>query len=238
MILTLLFGSDTKICGVKILKAKAVFVSVFPSSFPLRLSVFLMLAVLVAGCTQSQNTVETALTPQPTQSTPETLNGNQVQANALADGTQSNPTQNVTEAQLATQTTPEPNTQIAALNTSQSLTFLPIEGAPTTAVTDLTKSLRASADQKGLSILPATQSGAKYQIKGYFSALNDGSGTLVVYVWDVLDSSGKRLHRINGQERTGDSKPNPWLAITDVELERVSDRTTDSLKAWIDNKKS
>lgn len=209
----------------------------FPTSNFVRVIAVVMFASLISACTQSQNTVETALTPQPTQSAPQTSETGQVQANALADGTQANPTQTVTEAQLAAPT-PETNTQVAALNAPDAVTFLPIEGAPTTAVTNLTKSLRDSANKKGLTIVPTNQTGAKYQVKGYFSALSDGSGTLVVYVWDVLDNNGKRLHRINGQERSSGSKPNPWLAVTNDELSRVSNRTTESLKAWIDSNKS
>lgn len=204
---------------------------------PLSACFLLLMASFLSACTQNQSSVETALKPQTTQTSPQTVaNGTQVQASALVESGQASPTQTVTEAQTATGLGNENTTQIAALNTSKSLTFLPIEGAPTTAVTELSKSLRSSASSRGLTVLASTQPGAKYKVKGYFSALNDGSGTLVVYVWDVLDGAGKRLHRINGQERTGSSKPNPWLAITEVELQRVSERTADSLKAWIDNR--
>jgi len=161
--------------------------------------------------------------------------------NALAaDGSQT-PAQTVTEAQLQGTGSEVANAasqpQTAALDTSNALTFLPVEGAPQTAVTSLSKSIRTSAQQYGLTVLPATQTGAKYQVKGYFSALNDGSSTLLVYVWDVLDQSGKRVHRINGQERSGSSSSNPWLAIEDEELSRVADRTTARLKSWVDQKK-
>ncbi len=209
--------------------------------------------VLLASCTQSTNTVDTTLQPQATaQSTAQTATQTTPQPTAtnetaLAADAGQTPAQNVTEAQLeqpssgladgaATQASDQ--TQVAALDTSNAMTFLPVEGAPQSVITNLSKSLRTSAQEDGLAVFPSTQPGAKYQVKGYFSALDDGSSTLLVYVWDVLDQSGKRVHRINGQERSSASNTNPWLAISDVELKRVADRTTSRLKTWVDKKKS
>ena len=195
---------------------------------------------LLAACTQNTSNIDTALQPQAAQ--PQAVQTAQTTTeNALAaDGSQT-PAQTVTEAQLQGTGSEVANaasqTQTAALDTSNALTFLPVEGAPQTAITSLSKSIRTSAQQYGLTVLPATQTGAKYQVKGYFSALNDGSSTLLVYVWDVLDQTGKRVHRINGQERSGSSNSNPWLAIEDEELSRVADRTTARLKSWVDQKK-
>ena len=195
---------------------------------------------LLAACTQNTSNIDTALQPQAAQ--PQAVQTAQTTTeNALAaDGSQT-PAQTVTEAQLQGTGSEVANaasqTQTAALDTSNALTFLPVEGAPQTAITSLSKSIRTSAQQYGLTVLPATQTGAKYQVKGYFSALNDGSSTLLVYVWDVLDQTGKRVHRINGQERSGSSNSNPWLAIEDEELSRIADRTTARLKSWVDQKK-
>ncbi|MDJ0613346.1 MAG: hypothetical protein QNJ29_06675 [Rhizobiaceae bacterium] len=192
---------------------------------------------LLAACTQNTGTVDTALNQQPGSAETTTTSENALTAEANQAAAQ-----NATEAQLQ-QTAPTSTegvaeqTQVAAIDTSNAMTFLPVEGAPQSAITDLSKSLRASAQEYGLAILPPTQTGAKYQVKGYFSALNDGSSTLLVYVWDVVDQSGKRVHRINGQERSSSSNTDPWLAISDKELERVADRTTSRLKSWVDSKK-
>ena len=207
---------------------------------PSKTIVFSAIFSLLAACTQNTSNIDTALQPQAAQ--PQAVQTAQTTTeNALAaDGSQT-PAQTVTEAQLqgtgSEVADAASQTQTAALDTSNALTFLPVEGAPQTAITSLSKSIRTSAQQYGLTVLPATQTGAKYQVKGYFSALNDGSSTLLVYVWDVLDQTGKRVHRINGQERSGSSNSNPWLAIEDEELSRVADRTTARLKSWVDQKK-
>ena len=151
-------------------------------------------------------------------------------ANALAAAPAETP------AQTAATNQAEPPAQTAALNQDNSFTFLPVTGAPQSAVTMLSKQLSQSANSNGLVLVPANQTGAKYQVKGYFSALNDGSGTLLVYVWDVLDGSGNRLHRINGQERSTETGANPWSGVTDVELKRVASATISQLEVWSKNR--
>lgn len=151
-------------------------------------------------------------------------------ANALAAA----PTE--TPAQAAAANQAEPAVQTAALGQDNSFTFLPVTGAPQAAVTMLSKQLSQSASSNGLVLVPANQTGAKYQVKGYFSALNDGSGTLLVYVWDVLDGSGNRLHRINGQERSTQTAANPWSGVTETELQRVASATISRLEVWSKNR--
>ena len=124
-------------------------------------------------------------------------------------------------------------TQLAALGPSNSVAFLPVTGAPQQAVTSLSRSLRESAVQYQLPVVPSNQTGARYQIKGYFTALSDGSGTLLVYVWDVFDASGKRLHRINGQERSNRNSTDPWQSITESEYDAVASATVSDLHAWL-----
>lgn len=208
-------------------------------------SIFLL--SIMAACTSAN--IEQDLTPQPVVSQPAPVaTVNQTDPNALTAQTTQTPGQSVTEAQLQQQSnqvqttgladagTPSPiaTQQVASLDTSKAITFLPFEGAPQSKASSLTSLLNSSAQSNGLAILPPTRTGAKYRVKGYFSALNDGNGTLLVYVWDVVDGTGKRLHRINGRERSGTSKTDPWQAISDAEIERVAKDTTSRLKTWVD----
>ena len=219
----------------------------------------IMVLSVMAACTTAS--VEDNLTAQPqplvteTATQPQTAieTTQQANANALASPTTTSPGQNVTESQLQQQTAtqvqstglvdpatnvtaPSSNQQVASLDTSKAMTFLPFEGVPQAKTASLTRLLNTSAQANGLTILPATRTGAKYKVKGYFSALNDGNGTLLVYVWDVVDGTGKRLHRINGRERTGTSRTDPWQAITDTEIQRVASDTTARLKTWVEKR--
>jgi hypothetical protein len=116
--------------------------------------------------------------------------------------------------------------------------FLPVTGAPQSAVTSLANSMRIAAKSESVPVVVSIEQGARYQVKGYFSALNDGTGTILVYVWDVLDANGARVHRISGQERAGATSGDPWAAITPDVLNRVAGITMDGLKTWMATRKA
>jgi hypothetical protein len=113
------------------------------------------------------------------------------------------------------------------------VSFLPVTGAPQSAVTSLANSMRQAAQREKVPVVVSLEQGAKYQIKGYFSALNDGNGTILVYVWDILDQSGVRVHRISGQERGGNSAGDPWAGMDAGIYARVADTTMSSLRTWM-----
>lgn len=190
-------------------------------------SIFVVL-LLGAACTSSGNQVNNALASSGSTANP----ANAENQTALAAEPTPSPAANVTEQQTAQQTQ-----QVASLDTAKAISFLPVEGAPQGKVSELSASLQKSTASHGLTMLPASNPGNSYQVKGYFSALNDGTGTLLVYIWDVQDKSGNRLHRINGQERSGAVRSNPWQAITETELAKVADNTAAQLKSWLETRK-
>lgn len=129
--------------------------------------------------------------------------------------------------------TPVEQKQQAALQPISPVTFLPVTGAPQSTVTSLAASIRAAAQNERVPIVVSVDQGAKYQIKGYFSALSEGNGTLLVYVWDILDLQGNRVHRISGQERGRGSSGDPWASIDSDMIERVARITMSDLRSWI-----
>lgn len=70
-------------------------------------------------------------------------------------------------------------------------------------------------------------------MKGYFSAIADGGKTTVIYVWDVLDPSGNRLHRIQGQQAAPGGQGDGWSSVTSATMEAVADSTISQLSAWL-----
>lgn len=128
-------------------------------------------------------------------------------------------------------------TQTAALPTPSqagdgSIRFLPIIGAPVSAVTPLSKQLGTEARADGLTIKAAADTTSRHILKGYFSALKDGSKTTVIYVWDVLDNAGNRLHRIQGQETVEASAPDLWSAVPATTMETIGTRTIKAYQDW------
>lgn len=122
-----------------------------------------------------------------------------------------------------------------AANSSGGIRFLPIIGAPVEAVTPLSKQLGADARAQGLAIKSSADKTSEHILKGYFSALNDGGKTTVVYVWDILDGSGNRLHRIQGQDTVASTAAEPWSAVPPETMQAIATKT---IKAYLDWRQS
>jgi hypothetical protein len=111
--------------------------------------------------------------------------------------------------------------------------FAPITGAPAELLMQLSDELNDDAAVRSLSVVPYGDPEADYTIKGYLSAVGGSSGTIIVYVWDIVDQNGNRLHRLSGQESSNESAPDPWLGVTGDTLSLVAQRTIDGLAAWV-----
>lgn len=121
---------------------------------------------------------------------------------------------------------------------SQRVQFAPIVGTTAESVGPLSKELSARAKARGLTLVPANTPSTTLLMKGYFSALTDNSQTTVIYVWDVVDPAGNRLHRIEGQEKAPPGKGEGFAAVTDQTMKAIADQTVDQLVAWLSARKT
>lgn len=111
--------------------------------------------------------------------------------------------------------------------------FAPVTGAPATVLTRLSAELGKEAYVQRVSLVPSGDTSATYVVKGYLSAVGDTSGTILVYVWDIFDTSGRRVHRISGQETSsGGSQTDPWSGVDASSTTNVARRTISSIVAW------
>lgn len=110
--------------------------------------------------------------------------------------------------------------------------FLPIIGAPVQAVTPLSRQLGAEARAKGLTIKGANDPASEHILKGYFSAFASEGNVNVVYVWDILDANGGRLHRIQGQETIRSKATDPWAAVPASTMQQIATKTIAQYMAW------
>lgn len=164
-------------------------------------------------------------------------NSLQAQAQALSNGSQYGEPlrQNQTGAQPPAAAQPAPAQQTASLapaSSANSIRFLPIIGAPVQAVTPLSRQLGAEARAKGLTIRASNDNSAENILKGYFSAFADGAKVNVVYVWDILDANGVRLHRLQGQETVAAKGSDPWAAVTDRVMQDIAAKTLNDYSSW------
>ncbi|UHS61928.1 hypothetical protein HRR99_10560 [Agrobacterium vaccinii] len=161
-------------------------------------------------------------------------NTRQAQAQAITSGAQYG-------QPVASQQTPpaqpqnQPNTQTASLpsgSAAGTIRFLPIIGAPVQAVTPLSRQLGAEARAKGLTIRPSGDTSTENILKGYLSAFADGSNVTIIYVWDVLDANGARLHRLQGQETVPARGSDPWASASDSTMQKIAAKTLNDYQSW------
>lgn len=122
---------------------------------------------------------------------------------------------------------------LAAITTDARVQFAPVVGAPASASTPLAARLSARATARGIPLVGAGQSSASLIMKGYFSAISEGDQTTVIYVWDVIDPAGTRIHRIQGQTRAPATGGEGWDGVQPATMETIADETIDRLAAWL-----
>lgn len=107
-----------------------------------------------------------------------------------------------------------------------------INGAPTQHRMDMSRAIAMRAAERKLNLVKEGDPSATYLVKGYLSAITDITGGSLVYVWDVSDASGKRLHRVSGREPTGGGSFDPWSKISGTALDNAAQHTVDDLVNW------
>ncbi len=139
-------------------------------------------------------------------------------------------------ALVPSEAAPEPagQTQIAAITTNARVQFAPVVGATAKAVAPLSRRLAVRAAERGIKLSGRSDSNTTHVMKGYFSAISEAGQTTVIYVWDVLDPSGNRLHRIQGQSKAGGGNGDAWSSVSDVTMETIADNTIQSLAKWLE----
>lgn len=197
----------------------------------IKLAFFIIAMSLLTACNSGSLTegLESAAKPQPGQNvgtlSPPTDNTAQNTAQNLGGQTPIDATGN-----------PQSGNQFASVASGKPVAFLPVSNAPQTAISSLSASIRKAAANNNVPIVASVQDGAAYQVKGYFSALEDGSGTLLVYVWDILDRNNKRVYRISGQETSSSKSADPWGSVTPTMIDRVAVSTLSQLRSWLSTK--
>lgn len=147
----------------------------------------------------------------------------------------------MTNASTTGTATATQNTSVTAARpaaTAQSLYIAPIIGAPLNVVTPLTQRLTQTAQARGITLTGNENSPSSHVMKGYFSALADNGQTTVLYVWDVLDPAGNRLHRIQGEQKVQGTTTDSWGAVTPNAMEAIADQTIQQYLNWKNSSRS
>lgn len=110
--------------------------------------------------------------------------------------------------------------------------FAPVTGAPATVLINISAALGREAYAQQMTLVPVDDPAVTYTVKGYLSAVGDASGTIVVYVWDVLDRSGRRVHRVSGQQQAAGAQRDPWSSVDNATASDIARQTIEAMVAW------
>ncbi len=172
-------------------------------------------ALLLASC-NSQSTAQDTLDPS-----------------AIATSTAAASTEPSTPTAPGSTTTAQASPQNAALVSSARIQFAPIVGTSVEAATSLSSRLMSRARERGIQTVGNADKMTTHLLKGYFTPLVEGKETTVIYVWDVYDPSGNRVHRISGQQKSKSASGDGWKAVPPATMQAIADATVDQLAAWL-----
>ncbi|MCG6114501.1 MAG: hypothetical protein MEQ84_04815 [Mesorhizobium sp.] len=141
-------------------------------------------------------------------------------------------TENVLQPSALTTTQQSASLQPATLGSDFRLGFDPVVGASGEATQPLAARLSSLAVESGIP-LAAPGNAATLSMKGYFSAISEDGITTVIYVWDVVDGTGTRLHRIQGQQQAAGGDGEGWNAVQAETMEAIADATMNQLVTWL-----
>ena len=132
---------------------------------------------------------------------------------------------------------PTPGTTTASTTQTQAPTgtrirFAPIVGPSVEAATALSQSLTTSARQRGI-VAAGPNDDSGYMLRGYFTRLVEGREVTGIYVWDVYDAKGNRVHRISGQEKARAGSGDGWDAVPNSSMQAIGNSTVEQFASWV-----
>lgn len=114
------------------------------------------------------------------------------------------------------------------------ISFAPIIGAPSNVSSQLSGQLVSQAQQKKIPVVTEKGKSVDYTVRGYLAASQDQKSNKLAYIWDVTDKSGKRVHRIIGEEVTPTKAGrDAWSTFDKAALQKIATKTANDLAAWL-----
>lgn len=124
--------------------------------------------------------------------------------------------------------------ETATKTTALPIAVAPIIGAPATVSKALSRELASAAARRSIPVVSGQNAAAAYTLRGYLATSPEAGGQKLAYIWDVTDASGKRVHRILGQEPIKAASPqSPWAGVDAKVLQKIATKTTADLAAWM-----
>jgi hypothetical protein len=109
----------------------------------------------------------------------------------------------------------------------------PVIGSPESVARDLQSQLASSIGRNGITVATASNATGEYVVRGYIVAAREKTKAKISYIWDVTDQSGKRVHRVTGEEIVAGAGKDPWAAVTPPVVQSIADKTSRQIASWL-----
>jgi hypothetical protein len=109
----------------------------------------------------------------------------------------------------------------------------PVIGSPESVARDLQSQLASSIGRNGITVATASNATGEYVVRGYIVAAREKTKAKISYIWDVTDQSGKRVHRVTGEEIAAGAGKDPWAAVTPTVVQSIADKTSKQIASWL-----
>jgi uncharacterized lipoprotein YmbA len=114
------------------------------------------------------------------------------------------------------------------------IALAPVIGAPDAVSRQIGDQVVQSAERHRITLINDRDAKGDFTLRGYIVASKDRAQTKVSYIWDLTDPTGKRVHRVTGEEMAaGGAGKDPWVAVTGAVTQSIADKTATQLAAWI-----
>lgn len=117
------------------------------------------------------------------------------------------------------------------------IALLPIVGAPEAVARQIQNDFTANVLQQRVAVATTKDERVDYTLRGYLVAAKEKSNTKVSYIWDVTDTTGKRVNRVTGEEvLPGGGSKDPWAALTPQVTQSLAAKAATSFTGWLANR--
>jgi len=111
--------------------------------------------------------------------------------------------------------------------------FQPFPGIPGNVSDALLRRIWLRAEQEGLNVVKRPGGRSVFTVDGSLTAVSNETNSRIFFVFDVKDISGRRLHRIVGEQRSEESAGDPWSNVERDDLDLIAIRLSALLNAWL-----
>lgn len=113
------------------------------------------------------------------------------------------------------------------------VSFLPFIGAPVNTADNIYKFIRENAERVGVRLALRLDEPATYRVKTHINAVGGETAMTYVFIVEIYDVSGERVHRFVGQETGAGSSGDPWNGASSGTNQQIGWRILSGVQSWL-----